>query len=94
MRAEGYDKETVIDVILHSAPELRKEEKRDWRRYATRIADYAFGLAGDMELARMMEQTPRPEERIEKSPPPPKAPEPSEPPVEEVRYEAPRTRMR
>lgn len=37
---------------------------RDWRRYATKMAAYAFGLAGDVVLAR----TPRREQRLAKPP--------------------------
>jgi len=87
MRAEGHEREIVIDAIRRCAPELRGEEKRDWRRYATRTAAYAFGLAGDMELAKMQRQKPK---SIE-SPPLPVEPVQTEP---EQQWEAPRLRMR
>jgi hypothetical protein len=87
MRAEGHEQEVVIDAIRRCAPELRGDEKRDWRRYATRTAAYAFGLAGDMELAKMPRQRPNPIE----VPPPPVEPVQAEP---EPQWEAPRLRMR
>jgi hypothetical protein len=68
MRAEGHSREAVTEAIWHSAPELRQEEKRDWRRYSTRTTGYAFGLAGDMELARM-QLPPRMEPKPEEAPP-------------------------
>jgi len=76
-----------MDKNWQSTPKQRKEEKRDWRRYATRTAAYAFGLAGDMELAKMPCMEPKP---IETPPPPVEAvrPEP------ESHWEAPRLRMR
>ena len=87
MRNEGHSREAVVNAIWHCAPKLRKDEKRDWRRYATRIAAYAFGLAGDMELAKMPRMEPKP---IEATPLPVKSvygePEPQ--------WETPRLRMR
>ncbi len=50
---EGHSREAVSEDIRRSTPELRKEEQRDWRRYAARTTAYAFGLGGDMELANM-----------------------------------------
>ena len=87
MRADGHEREAVIDAIRRCAPELREDEKRDWRRYATRTAAYAFGLAGDMELAKMPRMKPKPLE----------APPPSVESVQaesEPQWEAPRLRMR
>ena len=85
MRAEGYSSEAVIESIRRYAREKRREEKRDWSRYATRTAAYAFGLAGDMELARM----PRMEQKPVELPPPP-----AESVLTEPEREAPRLRMR
>ena len=67
MRAEGYSHEAIIESIRRYAQEKRGEAKRDWSRYATRTAAYAFGVAGDMELARM----PRREQKPVEMPPRP-----------------------
>jgi hypothetical protein len=80
MRMEGHSRENVAEAIRLAAPELRGEEKRDWRRYAGRTANYAFGMAGDMELARMP--------RIEQKPV-----EPPEGPNDGALRETPRLRM-
>jgi hypothetical protein len=90
MRAEGHSREAVTDVIWRCAPELRGEEKRDWRRYAARTAAYAFGVAGDMELAKMPRMERRPEEQPPPLPPPPAPPHPDD----ERQRETPRLRMR
>jgi hypothetical protein len=66
MRAEGHSREGVTEAIRRYGPEWRGEENRDWRRYAGRTAGYAFGMAGDMELAKMARIEPKP---IEISPP-------------------------
>jgi len=87
MRADGHSREAVMATIWRSAPKLREEEKRDWRRYATRTAAYAFGLAGDMELAKMPRMKPKP---IEVPPPPVEAVQAES----EPQREAPRLRMR
>jgi hypothetical protein len=63
MRAEGYSREAVAEAIWHSASELRSDEKRNWQRYAARTTNYAFGLSGDMELAKLS----RNEEKSEES---------------------------
>jgi len=55
------------------------------KSYATRTAAYAFGVAGDMELARMPRREPKPVEM----PPPPAASVLTEP-----EWETPRLRMR
>jgi hypothetical protein len=87
MRAEGHSREAVMDAIWRCAPELRREEKRDWRRYAARTAAYAFSLAGDMELAKMPRMKPKPIETL----PPPMEFVQVEP---EQQWETPRLRMR
>jgi hypothetical protein len=84
LRTEGYGKEAVAEAIRLSAPELRGEEKRDWRRYAGRAANYAFGIAGDMELARMPRMEPKPVE----------PPSPPDPHAHDPQWETPRMRMR
>ena len=62
LRATGHSHETVTDTIMQCAPTIRadrqvkegrsKRETRDWHRYAERTAAYAFGVAGDVALAR------------------------------------------
>ncbi len=59
LRASGYGQEAVADTILQCGPTIRasrqghpKRETRDWQRYAERTAAYAFGVAGDVALAR------------------------------------------
>jgi hypothetical protein len=53
MRTEGFSREVVTDTIFHCAPEDHSDQpERNWRRYAERIAAYAFGIAGDIVLAR------------------------------------------
>lgn len=49
----------MADTILQCGPAIRqtregrgKREARDWHRYAERTAAYAFGVAGDVALAR------------------------------------------
>ena len=76
-----------MDAIWRSAPEWRGEEKRDWRRYAARTAAYAFGLAGDMELAKMPRMEPKPIEA-------PSSPAESVQVEQEPQWEASRLRMR
>jgi hypothetical protein len=39
-------------AVRHCAQESSEGEKRGWNRYAERTAAYAFGVAGDVELAR------------------------------------------
>jgi hypothetical protein len=87
MRAEGYSRERVTEAIRRYGLEWREEEKRDWRRYAGRTAGYAFGMAGDMELARMPRMEPKPVE----PPPPPSPPKQYE---DEAWRETPRLMMR
>lgn len=59
LRASGYSQEAVADTILQCGPTIRanrpghsKRETRNWHRYAERTAAYAFGVAGDVALAR------------------------------------------
>ena len=53
MRANGHSSETVAETIRTCAPTIRENPKgRDWHRYAERTADYAFGMAGDQDMAR------------------------------------------
>jgi hypothetical protein len=53
MRGTGHSREAVVEAVLACAKQWRgEEEDRNWRQYAERTADYAFGVAGDRELQR------------------------------------------
>ena len=53
MRATGHSREAVAEVVRQYAPDIReKKEGRNWQRYAERTADYAFGMAGDVDMAK------------------------------------------
>jgi hypothetical protein len=53
MREKGFKREVVLETIRQCAPHGQKEQtERDWRRYAERATAYAFGVAGDIKLAR------------------------------------------
>ena len=47
MRISGYSRKEVLLAILHGAGQVSKDS-RNWRRYAERVTDYAFGLAGEI----------------------------------------------
>ena len=49
MRGAGYSREEVLLAILHGAGQASKDG-RNWRRYAERVADSAFGIAGEISL--------------------------------------------
>jgi hypothetical protein len=52
MRAAGYTAFEVADEMFKTARPLRKEsERRDWKIYTRRMAQYAFGAPGDIDLA-------------------------------------------
>ena len=50
MRLAGYTASEVANEIYRKARPLR-EEDRDWKEYARRMAWYAFGAAGDIDIA-------------------------------------------
>ena len=53
LRATGHGREAVMAAVRQCAPFIRETAaRRDWQRYAERTADYAFGMAGDVELAK------------------------------------------
>jgi hypothetical protein len=53
MRSTGHSREAVAEAIRQCASKAHEEkESRDWQRYAERAVAYAFGIAGDVELAR------------------------------------------
>jgi len=50
MRASGYSPKEVLLAILYGAGQSSKDG-RSWRRYAERVMDFAFGVAGKIILA-------------------------------------------
>ena len=56
LRANGHSLQAVAETIRQCAPSIRqgraKNEGRDWHRYAERTTAYAFGVAGDVDLAK------------------------------------------
>jgi hypothetical protein len=53
MREKGFKREVVFETIFRYALQEQGEQTdRDWRRYAERATAYAFGMAGDVKLAR------------------------------------------
>jgi hypothetical protein len=53
MRVTGHSRKAVELAVRQCAPRKHEVvESRDWRRYAERTAAYAFGVAGDVELAQ------------------------------------------
>lgn len=53
MRATGHSQADIAAAIEQCAPSIRNgERRRNWRDYAERTANYAFGFAGDRELTR------------------------------------------
>ena len=54
MREKGFQREVVLETIAQCAPQAQSEQtERDWRRYAERATAHAFGVAGDVRLARV-----------------------------------------
>lgn len=53
MRSNGHSRESVVETIRACAPTIRDSQAgRNWQRYAERTADYAFGPAGERDMAR------------------------------------------
>ena len=54
MRSTGHSQAAVAEAVRQCAPTIREspEQRRDWQRYAERTAAYAFGVAGDVTLAK------------------------------------------
>jgi hypothetical protein len=50
MRATGYTQEETAKALGYEGHALRNE-KRDWKDYAHRVLRYAFGVAGDIDIA-------------------------------------------
>lgn len=52
MRIAGYTRQEVANELHREARPLRKEkESRGWKNYAARTVWYAFGVAGDIDIA-------------------------------------------
>jgi len=55
MRITGHSCNEITLALTHGPPSLRdRSEERDWPRYAARAVRYAFGSAGDREVARLV----------------------------------------
>ena len=56
LRANGHSREAVTEALVQCAPTIRsgrqKNEGRNWQRYAERTTAYAFGVGGDLALAK------------------------------------------
>jgi hypothetical protein len=50
MRATGYTQNETAKAMGYDGHALRNE-KRDWKDYAHRVLRYAFGVAGDIDIA-------------------------------------------
>jgi hypothetical protein len=50
MRLAGYTRVEVANEMYRKARPLRRES-RDWKDYARRTVWYAFGAAGDVDIA-------------------------------------------
>jgi hypothetical protein len=90
MREKGFTQELVRQTILQCAPQAQSEQtERDWRRYAERATDYAFGVAGDIKLAKSAayREEQREKEALAKQ-------QEEEKRLEEAQRQAPRLRMR
>lgn len=53
MRSNGHSRTDVAEAVRACAPTIREAQAgRNWPRYAERTADYAFGMAGDVDLMK------------------------------------------
>jgi hypothetical protein len=50
MRATGYTQRETAEAMGYDGHALRNE-KRDWKDHAHRVLSYAFGVAGDIDIA-------------------------------------------
>lgn len=54
MRVTGHSCDEITFALTHGAPSLQDQsEERDWPTYVARAVRYAFGPAGDREVARL-----------------------------------------
>ncbi|MDR2891530.1 MAG: relaxase/mobilization nuclease domain-containing protein [Deltaproteobacteria bacterium] len=63
MRENGFKREDIVEAIQHCAPETQPEHERNWQRYAERATDYAFGVQGNLWLAKRAEERKEEQER-------------------------------
>ena len=55
MRVTGHSCDEITLALTHGPPRLQdRSEERDWPRYAARVVRYAFGSAGNREVARLV----------------------------------------
>ena len=53
MRSNGHSRSDVAETIRVCGPTIREDQAgRNWQRYSERTADYAFGMAGDVDMAK------------------------------------------
>lgn len=53
MRSNGHSRSEVAETIRVCTPTIRETQTgRNWQRYAERTSDYAFGMAGDVDMAK------------------------------------------
>ena len=86
LREDGFTREDIEENIRQCAPETQPEHERDWQRYAERATDYAFGVQGNLWLAKQAEARKEEQEKRE-------AAEAAEK-MEDAPREVPRPRMR
>lgn len=100
LRKAGFTREVVEDTLFQCAPQTWPEPiERDWRRYAQRMTACAFGMEGDIRLARgLAARGKRQEQRKAETQPRPQGEAPVVPEHEEakdsIQQQAPRMRMR
>jgi hypothetical protein len=52
MRVAGYSRQETANELYRQARPLRSEsENRDWIAYVRRVIWYAYGMAGDIDIA-------------------------------------------
>lgn len=83
MRENGFKRKDIAEAIQQCAQEMQSEHERNWKRYAERATDYAFGVQGDLWLAKRAEERNQEQEKRE-----------AEVQQEAVPREVPRLRLR
>ncbi len=59
MRVTDHSRADVEHAIRQGAAKRRPEERRDWREYAKRAADHAFGISGEKAFQTLQPQVDR-----------------------------------
>jgi hypothetical protein len=54
LRATGYPRDRVTEVIKTEASKSRPREQRNWDGYARRVVDHAFGRSGERDLRELL----------------------------------------